>query len=187
MAKPNIHDKFSGSVIDLSDERVFKDLFMCYFAPLCVFAKGFVGNFHDEDIVASVFQKFYQQGRCFADMDEFVLYLYRSVRNKCLDTLKADKRMADRNRAYCEEREPDNLFEQIMENEMVAEMYREIRALPSSSKKIIEMSYLEELSNQEIADELSLSVQTIKNYKHKAVMSLKNSLLKIVLFFFFFL
>lgn len=177
MVKPTL-DKISTTVIDLSDEYIFKELFLGYFAPLCVFAKGFVGSFHDEDIVASVFQKLYQQGRCFESIDDFVLYLYRSVRNKCLDTIKADGRMAARNQAYCDELEPDNLFEQILENEMLAETYREIQALPSSSKKIIELSYLEGLSNQEIAVELSLSVQTIKNYKHRAVISLKNSLLK---------
>lgn len=176
-------ERLSRDEIDLSDEQMFKELFLGYFAPLCVFAKGFVGNFNDEDIVSSVFLKLYQQGKKFDNIDDFVFYLYRSVRNKCLDSIKSNNRMSERNQIFCDDLKPDDLFEQILENEMLAETYREIRSLPTCSKKIIELSYLEGRSNQEIADELQLSLQTVKNYKHRAVSSLKIALLKKIVTF----
>ena len=175
-----------SSKVDLSDERMFKKLFVGYFAPLCVFAQKYVGNFNDEDIVSSVFSNMYQKKLTFDSQDEFVFYLYKSVKNKCLDALKADSRMMNRNQIYSEELENDNLFNQIVENETLAETYREIQSLPTYSKRIIELSYFEGFSNQEIADELELSLQTIKNYKRNAVASLRTALLKKILSFLFF-
>lgn len=172
--------------IDLSDERKFKELFDGYFAPLCVFAKQYVGNFNDEDVVSSVFSNMYLKKLKFDSLDDFVFYIYKSVKNKCLDTIKADSRMMNRNKTYFEELEHENLFNQIVENEMMAETYREIQLLPTYSRKIIELSYFEGLSNQEIANELQLSLQTIKNYKRNAVTSLKTVLLRKIMSFLFF-
>lgn len=175
-----------GAKIDLSDEQKFKELFEGYFAPLCVFAQQYVGNFNDEDVVSSVFSNMYQKKLKFDNQEEFVYYIYKSVKNKCLDTIKSDNRMIDRNKAYFEELEQENLFNQIVENEMLAETYREIQLLPTYSRRIIELSYLEGFSNQEIADELQLSLQTIKNYKRTAVSSLKSVLLRKIMNFLFF-
>ncbi len=179
-------EKPSSAKIDLSDESVFKKLFVGYFAPLCVFAQKYVGNFSDEDIVSAVFSNMYQKKLVFDSQDEFVFYLYKSIKNKCLDTLKADSRMMNRNQIYFNDLEDENLFNQIVENEMMAETYREIQSLPTYSKQIIELSYFEGLSNQEIADELQLSLQTIKNYKRNAVASLRTALLRKILSFLFF-
>lgn len=175
---PKYFDKLSNATIDLSDDKIFKELFVGYFAPLCVFAKGFVGNFNDEDVVSSVFLKLYQQGKKFDNIDDFVFYLYRSVRNQCLDAIKTNSRMSERNQLFCEELEPEDFLEQILQNEMLAEVYREIQSLPTYSRRIIELSYFEGKSNQEIADELHLSLQTVKNYKYQAVLRLKDSMLK---------
>lgn len=179
-------DKTLSVEIDLSDKQKFKELFDGYFAPLCVFARQYVGNFNDEDVVSTVFSNMYQKKLKFNTQEEFVFYIYKSVKNKCLDTLKSDSRMQDRNQAYFNELEHENLFNQIVENEIMAETYREIQLLPTYSRRIIEMSYLEGLSNQEIADELQLSLQTIKNYKRSAVISLKTVLLRKIMFFLFF-
>lgn len=178
--------KPSNDRIDLSDEHKFKELFDGYFAPLCVFAKQYVGNFHDEDVVSSVFFNMFQKKLKFDSQEEFVYYIYKSVKNKCLDTIKSDNRMIDRNKAYFEELEDEDLFHQIIENEIMAETYREIQMLPNYSRRIIELSYLEGFSNQEIADELQLSLQTIKNYKRNAVTRLKTVLVRKIMFFLFF-
>ena len=179
-------DKTLSSPIDLSDQQKFKELFDGYFAPLCVFARQYVGNFHDEDVVSTVFFNLFQKKLKFNTHEEFVYFIYKSVKNKCLDTLKSNNRMVDRNQAYFQELEHENLFNQIVENEIMAETYREIQLLPTYSRRIIEMSYLEGMSNQEFADELQLSLQTIKNYKRNAVINLKSVLLRKIMFFLFF-
>jgi len=164
--------------VDLSNEQMFKEVFVGYFAPLCVFAQKYVGNFHDEDVVSAVFSNMYQKKMVFDSKDDFVFYLYRSVKNKCLDTLKSDNRMVNRNQVYSEELEHEDFFNDIVENEVLAETYREIQSLPEYSKRIIELSYFEGFSNQEIADELQLSLQTVKNYKRNAVASLRTALVR---------
>ncbi len=63
-------EKPSSAKIDLSDESVFKKLFVGYFAPLCVFAQKYVGNFSDEDIVSAVFSNMYQKKLVFDSQDE---------------------------------------------------------------------------------------------------------------------
>src|SRR5690606_33371821 len=59
-----------SSKVDLSDEQLFKKLFIGYFAPLCVFAQKYVGNFNDEDVVSSVFSTMYQKKLTFDSQDE---------------------------------------------------------------------------------------------------------------------
>jgi RNA polymerase sigma-70 factor (ECF subfamily) len=60
--------------------------------------------------------------------------------------------------------------------EVFNELYREINQLPEQCGKIVRMGYIEGMKNEEIARELGLSIQTVKNQKTRGVMLLKRRL-----------
>src|SRR5690606_17044465 len=63
----------------------------------------------------------------------------------------------------------------IIHAEVMGELYDAINKLPDQAKKVIILSYLEDKSNQEIANALQINLQTVKNYKLRAIKHLQTS------------
>ncbi|MDD2242788.1 MAG: sigma-70 family RNA polymerase sigma factor, partial [Bacteroidales bacterium] len=63
-----------------------------------------------------------------------------------------------------------------IESEVLWEVFSKVEQLPAECKKVFKLSYLENMSNQEIADMLSISVNTVKSQKSRAKQLLKESL-----------
>lgn len=66
-------------------------------------------------------------------------------------------------------------------NEFVLRLRKIIKTLPVTQQKVIHLSRLQQLSNKEIAEKLSLSEQTVKNQLSLGLKSLKEKLNKILL------
>ncbi|MNR35643.1 RNA polymerase sigma factor [compost metagenome] len=66
----------------------------------------------------------------------------------------------------------------MIRTEVWAEIYREINKLPVQCSKVISLSFVEGLKNDEIAQELDISIQTVKNQKSMGVKLLKQKLSK---------
>ncbi|WP_185716265.1 RNA polymerase sigma-70 factor [Larkinella knui] len=97
-------------------------------------------------------------------------YLYTTVRNASLNVIRHGKVV----NAYVEQQgtaEPEELsiMDAIISSEVIAEIHIAIAALPENYRQISVMSYLEGKKNQEIADELGLSINTVKKQKHRAL------------------
>ena len=61
----------------------------------------------------------------------------------------------------------------LVHTEVIAEIHRAINQLPTQCRKVISLEFIEGLSNEEVAKELSLSIQTVKNHKVRALKILK--------------
>lgn len=68
---------------------------------------------------------------------------------------------------------PDSEFDFAEEN-----ISNELSALPSLRRRILELSFIEELSALEIADMLGCSVKFVYNQKHTALKKLRDALLR---------
>jgi len=65
---------------------------------------------------------------------------------------------------------------EIIRAEIVREIEEAVSQLPPQCRKIITMSYMEGMTNREIAQEMGLSLQTVKNQKNRALGLLKKRL-----------
>lgn len=175
--KRNLRESF---YVDFSKDDNFEEIFKCYYAPLCYYAKSIVGDYLYEDLVSAVFVKLYEKKVKFNDLDQFLAYIYTAVKNACLDYIKLDKRREKREDYFFSHLEVvhQENWETIVQNEVWAETYRELKELPSQCQKVIALGYLEGLSNSQIANELNLSLQTVKNHKYRALKILKEKLIK---------
>src|SRR6185312_80999 len=163
-----LDDPGDAVLLNMGDPSTFDGLFRAYFASLCHFTADFLESDVDaKDVVEDLFVKLWQRKQCFENTQHAQAYLYRCVRNACLNYLKHGRRVSLKHEiliADTGEIEEDYLT-QMIRSEVFGEIYRAIENLPSQCSKVITMSYIDGNSNAEIADMLNLSLQTVKNHK----------------------
>ncbi|WP_256002033.1 RNA polymerase sigma-70 factor [Pedobacter deserti] len=123
------------------------------------------------DIAQDAFLKYWQQANSVAENETAIKnFLYSTVHNAALNVIRhgkvVDKHLERQDKE--EPREPD-VMEAMISAEVIAEIHCAIESLPEQYRQISRMSYFEGKKNQEIADELCMSVNTVKKQKQKAL------------------
>lgn len=165
--------------LNMGDSYSFEQIFRKFYPSLCFFAQHFVGNHDDaEDVIEELFVKLWKKHPQFETEQHLKAFLYRSAKNACLDFIKLSERSGARNTLFADERgySEEGYLNEIIRAEIIAEVFHAIESLPPQCNKIIAMSYVDGKTNQEIADELNLSVQTVKNQKGRGLAMLKQRL-----------
>lgn len=91
--------------------------------------------------------------------------LYQSTRQVALSQLTSLERSTKREEQYYTNQQQfeDSPLHHIIHAELMGELYEALQQLPEQAKKVIILTYLEGKSNQEAADEMQISLQTVKN------------------------
>ena len=155
-------------------EHVFKQ----YHGQLCVYAFKFVQNMEvAKDMVQDAFLAILKSSET-GKVDNLKAYLYRAVRNNCLNYIKhiqiknsfeeEEKKRVLQEIEYYEENET------LMERELHLKLFRMIDELPPKYKTVFKMSRFEGLKNKEIADKLNLSVRTVETQLYRALSMLRD-------------
>lgn len=136
-----------------------------------------------EEITSDAFLKLWNLHTKFGTQENIKAFLFITVRNACIDFIRTAKKVAgeivDYNYIFSEEDEP--IFEQDMiEIALLQKLYEEIESLPAMCRKVVKMSYMSDLKNEEIAQQLQLNLQTVKNHKTRALNRLRNVLKTII-------
>lgn len=133
-----------------------------------------------KDVVHDVFISFHQRNFSPSEqVDEEYLknYLFLSVRNGSFSLLKKKK---IREKYYqdqlLEEPSEQTIERNIIRSEVLAAVYSAIETLPDSCQLIFKKTYLEGLSNIEVAAELNISINTVKTQKQRGMKALKAKL-----------
>ncbi|MET4542802.1 RNA polymerase sigma-70 factor (family 1) [Pedobacter africanus] len=162
--------------IIISNQETFKVIFLKYHKSLCLFALKYLKSKEDaEEAVQSVFLKMLEVKVNFESQEVLRAYLYRSVYHTCLNSIRSKTRQINREDFYQSQIDPDEqpYLNNMLRAELTAILSRELTFLPKIQADIIKLSYFEELSNDEIAARLDLSLQTVKNYKHMGLKSIR--------------
>ena len=161
------------------DERAFGQVFKQYFSSLCYFANKYVFDAQEaEDIVEEVFEKLWNSNHQISCSEHLRSYLYMVTKRTCMDHLSKNIHAKERQLNFAMkvgDQEPDFIYEMIRA-EVLREIYLEIKSLPEQCSRIVSMSYIDGLRNEEIAEKLGLSVQTVKNQKTRGVSILRGRL-----------
>lgn len=167
------------SSIHMGDSTAFAQVFRKYYDPLCRFAQRYVNDMDiAADVIETLFVNLWQGAETFADDSHAKHFLYKAAYNACLNQLRSQKRCAAREDQFAREAgafEEDYLHD-LLREELLASIYREIDRLPSHYSRVIRLGYVDGLSNDAIASEMGLSIQTVKNYKVKAFSMLRKTL-----------
>ena len=167
----SIHSEEFLKDLRQGSQEAFRSLFMTYHKPLCFFATRVVKDAAEaEDIVQEVFFAFWKMNRDgFPNLKTIKTFLYNSVQNRCLNYLR-DLEIRDRNYRNLshEELDEDYFLCQQIHTEIIAELFEAIDELPEGSKRIFKKSYIDGLEDKKIAEELGISLNTIKTQKQRA-------------------
>jgi RNA polymerase sigma-70 factor, ECF subfamily len=161
------------------NERVYEGVFRKHYQALCNYACGILKDMDDaEEVVQSIFLKFWEQREEIEISVSLKSYLYRAIHNTCLNRLKHLK-IQETYRQYAGdylENTFDSATDMMDKNELENRIAEALDKLPEQCKLIFKMSRFEELKYQEIADKLGLSVKTIENQIGKALKIMRTEL-----------
>lgn len=185
-------------LIQKGDRKAFREIFDHFFNPLSSFGYKYVPDqFAVEDMVQEVFISFWEKRQDFHHINALKSFLYTSLRNKCLNYIKhlAVERKHEASLVY--ELESDQHFtNHVIEEEVFNQLLAEIKLLPDAAQEIMVLA-MNGMKNQEIADELGISINTVKTQKKIAYSKIKDkmghntgmiifTLLTMILFSYFF-
>lgn len=162
------------------DGQAFRKLFDDYFYPLFSFAFKYVENEGEaEDVVSEVIYELWEKKLHFESILMLKSFLYRSVRNRCLNILK-HREIEEKYREQNDwKSESDFFLDQILEEEVYLELRKTIESLPESIRKIYELVLLG-YDNQEISVMTGLSSDAIKARKKRGKQLLQEKLKHLV-------
>lgn len=151
--------------------RQFEIYFRKLFLPLGMYALRIVDDTDDaEDLVEDAFVKAWQIIESGKEIENFKAFIYRIVRNECISFLRNRKPMADIDAV------PEVDDETVDTSERDAKIWKAIDELPEKCREIFLMSKRDGMSNEEIAEELGISIKTVKNQMTKAFSRLRETL-----------
>lgn len=161
---------------ELITEVDLDSLFKEFYDRLVYFSLQFVKDkYKAQDIVQDAFIKYWQQkDTVHSNKTAIKNFLYSTVRNASLNTVRHEKIVEGYNQEHGKtEPEESSVVEAIIATEVIAEIHSAIQSLPENYRLISVMGYFDGKKNQEIADELDMSINTVKKQKQKAIQLLR--------------
>lgn len=148
-------------------EEKFKALFREYFSSLCVFACRYLSDPDlAKDAVHDVFTRLWESKGQLDQLLNEKSYLYTLVRNRCLDLLRNQtvRQKYANTPDFTDKGNEEFLEAEILREETYRLLDRAINELPERSQEILRLK-LKGFKNQEIAEKLNLSVNTVNTLK----------------------
>lgn len=144
---------------------------------LYLYGFGIVKREEDaKDIVQEAFIHVYEHIDRFNVKRNFSAYLYSVVKNGAISFLRKKKKIVSLENLELvdEKRKPEEEMILKARNDAVHEA---IESLNEKHRKVIRLYYFSDLSYEEIAKQLSLPINTVRTYLHRAKDVLKNILI----------
>lgn len=169
----------------MNDRQEILEIFRGYYNAnvsfLIVFARRFVSAELAKDIIHDAFLEVWEMLDISVELPSRA-YLFRMVRNKCLNTLKREE--VQDNYIHHVQAEYlrmgldyyDSLEKLLIDREGIQELYHQIELLPKKCKQIFKMAYFEEKKSIEIATILGLSVRTVEHQLYLGLKTLREKL-----------
>lgn len=162
--------------IILNNDNYFRDIFDKYYPVMCIFANKLV-NSHElaKDLVQDVFIKILNVDVEFEDEKALQAYLYVSTKNTCFSQLKKTKKINNIEIDQVTILSEKTVLNEIIQQETYRLLEEAIKELGEQSQKIIKFT-LSGYTNKEAAEELNISINTVKTLKLRAYRNLREKL-----------
>jgi len=166
------------------EERGFDIVFTTYYKAICFFAKRYT-NHSDaaEDIAEESFIKLWSSREQIKDEKHLRNWLYKTAYHGCLRWRERQLAMGNRQKeiAKITEVSEKECTENIIRAETLRQVKEAMEQLPAQCKKVFYKLYIEGKTVAETANELQLTVSTIKNQKARGIKLLRLRLTSLLL------
>jgi len=164
------------ALLKKGDETAYTEIYKKYWAILSRHARRMIPDEAEvSDILQEVFLALWNKHPDLGENISLSGYLYTTVRNKVLNRVDHDKVKA-RYMASLEtyiEKASYEADATIREKQLKALIEQEIAALPPQMRAVFELSRNSELSYKEIAEQLGISENTVRNHISRAIKILR--------------
>lgn len=154
----------SWELIKQGNEKAFEQMYRDHYRGLYALACRFLNNNGlAEEAVHDVLLRLWDQSAQIEINTSLKAYLFKSVSNHCLNLLskkQISKTDVTELQTLADESQVD---EWLYEEELCRKLLNLLDQLPEQNRIIFKMSRFDDKKHQEIADELGLSIKTVKN------------------------
>lgn len=175
----DLSEKQVLETIQSGNESAFEMIFKAYYQPLCRYAYSFLEDKEEaEEVVQSAFITVWEKRKSIDIQTSLKSYLYRMVRNGCLNVIKHEK-VKQQHVAHelaVTEVSYESVSQKVYATELEIKISEAMKALPEQCRLVFQLSRFEELKYQEIADQLKISVKTVENHMGKALKIMREQL-----------
>lgn len=162
--------------LEQSDSASFEALFKHQYAELCGFATRYLHSPEAaEEAVSEVFYKIWKNRSQINIKTSAKYYLYASVRNMAIDIQRQSKKQQHHSDDCLQDQAypgPD-AYETLIGNETQQKIDSAILRLPPQCRTVFQLSRLEGLKYQEIANRLGISIKTVETQMTRALKQLR--------------
>ena len=133
-----------------------------------------------EEIMEDAFTALIVKRRSFDTAENLRAYLYKAVRNKCVDYLRFRKKrvpIEDLDGELVAD-ESENAETSLLRNENKKAVYQALQSLPPQYREVLYLTYYEDYTAEDLARILRKTKKQIYNLLHRAKNSLKELLVK---------
>ena len=167
-------DKHIMELIRGDKEKGIKLLFDHYYRPLVLYAEEFLKDFEiAEDVVQELFVKFWTTDHFLESINTSLgAYLYTSVKNSCY-TYWHRKDVLRNTEEYDHLDIPVEMIADLDE-ERIDQVMTAVRELPDRTRQVVEAVMIRDLKYKEVAEELNISINTVKFLLKEGMRRLRN-------------
>lgn len=174
--------------LSVSDEALFRDLrsdqrdaltelFDRYHRKLFFFALKFLKDKEmAKDAVQSVFVKCWESRHKMNIKTSVSNYLFMMLKHRVLNDIRSKNAAITRNYILYQHSEvvEADCSKRLEEGELTAEFHRAIRSLPEQKRRVCLYKMRGDMSNEDIANEMELSIATVKSHYSEAIKKLRD-------------
>lgn len=164
------------ALIEQGDEGAFTQAYDRYHKLLYVLAYRYLMNSTmAEDVVQHVYTRLWEFRSELRVGISLKNYLFTMTKNHVLNLIRNENSAITKNYEIAQSAPvyEDNLIENLEKKELMSSFYKAVDMLPAQKRDICMMKVQEELTNQEIAERMNLSVNTIKTHYSEALKLLR--------------
>jgi len=182
----NTEEQLLLEQLKLGNERAYGVLYEKHYAVLCHFANFYLHDkFAAEAAVEDIIYHIWKNREKLNISISIRSYLVRAVRNRCLDILKLKRNQTELSISSLSEKANYYIDNQIsndsphgtlLSKELEDKIIIAVESLPTECKQVFVKSRMENKKNQEIAEELGISVNTVKYHLKNALKTLHEKL-----------
>ena len=169
-------------------KKKFEQFFILTFPKVKAFAWKILRSEEDaEDIAQDIFVKLWDNPEIRENKETWDSYIYTMARNQIYNFLKHQSVELSYQEKLVQEDSPSfefDIYDKLYAKELQLLIKLTLDNMPEQRRKVFSMSRKNGMSNQEIADNLQLSIRTVERHIYLALQELKKVIL--IAFFFYF-
>jgi len=158
-------------------ESAFREIFDTYYHSLFCIARQYLNDdFTADTVVGDLFYHIWETRKTLQIQVSLNAYLIRSIRNYSINYLRKNyvERETDLQAAspllFITDEYP---LGTLLEKELTEKIQEEIRKLPLETRRVFVLSRMKDLTNNQVAEQLGISVNTVKYHIKQALSILR--------------